>query len=107
MNKTIFLLLALLSCPALARAACEPGVYGSGASAFVVLVPVPNAGTGLRYLFLDGRRGMTSDADSLVACAGDQVRVGDATANPPAGRASRSGKPTPPSTASTPVSPAA
>ena len=76
MKKTLFLLLTLLSCPPLARAACEPGVYGSGASAFVVLVPVPGSGAGLRYLFLDGRRGMTSDADSPVACSGDQVRVG-------------------------------
>ena len=82
------LLLAMLagvSCLSLnALAACEPGAYGAGDGDFVVVVNVPNMPPpGQRYLFRDGRRGSTADADSPARCEGAAavVRVaGDKTA---------------------------
>lgn len=63
--------------PSAADAACAPGAYGPGDGDFVVVVPVPNIPPpGQRYMFRDGRRGSTADAESSVACAGDAVMVG-------------------------------
>ena len=54
----------------LAVAACEQGVYGSP-SAFVVIVPSSQSPQQHRYLFLDGRRGSTSDPGAPLSCTED------------------------------------
>lgn len=72
---------AIIACLALSfsaqvHAACKPGAYGPGDGNFVVLVPVPNIpAPGQRYLFRDGHRGSTLDADSPVRCDGDAALV--------------------------------
>ncbi len=58
-----------------ADAACEQGAYGSPDN-FVVVVPLPDASQEAhRYLFLDGRRGSTSDAGAPVRCADGGIAV--------------------------------
>lgn len=70
---------ATLSSPAAAEPACTPGTYVAAGGDFVVLAPAPNiAAPGLRYLFRDGRRGATSDADVPLRCENDAVTVGSA-----------------------------
>jgi uncharacterized protein len=62
--------------PATAAPPCRAGIYRAGDAAFVVLGASPTgSATGQRYLFLDGRRGTTSDAGSPVTCAGDVATV--------------------------------
>lgn len=59
----------------LAHAACKQGVYGS-ANDFVVIGPsLPAPQSGQRYLFLDGRRGSTSDDTAPLECADDRVSI--------------------------------
>jgi hypothetical protein len=70
--------------PAAALAECAPGVvYGTGPDVFVVLGAASPA-AGQRYLFLDGRRGGTSDPMSSVTCDGGVVSYAS-----PAGRVIR------------------
>lgn len=52
------------------QAECKQGVYGSAAD-FVVIVPLASDPQTLRYQFLDGRRGYTSDPDAPLTCAHD------------------------------------
>jgi pimeloyl-ACP methyl ester carboxylesterase len=73
------LALATLSSPAAAQPGCAPGTYAAADGDFVVLAPVPSIpGPGLRYLFRDGRRGATSEANAPLACADGAVTVGAA-----------------------------
>lgn len=59
-----------------AAAQCRPGVYGEGAKAFVVIgAPAPAPASGQRYLFVDGRRGLTGHPESPVACDADVATV--------------------------------
>jgi pimeloyl-ACP methyl ester carboxylesterase len=87
--KSLSALVALLAAAFVstgARAACTPGAYGPGDGDFVVVVPVPSIPPpGQRYMFRDGRRGSTADAEGPVACADDvvTVRTGDGTARWP------------------------
>lgn len=70
------LCLALLA-PAV-QAACKLGAYASEDGNYVVVVPLPNAqSSGQRYLFRDGRRGSTEDANAPVTCVNDTVMVRD------------------------------
>lgn len=56
--------------------ACKQGAYGPGNGDFIVVVPLPNAqAAGQRYLFRDGRRGSTADADAPVTCLSDAVTI--------------------------------
>jgi pimeloyl-ACP methyl ester carboxylesterase len=86
MHRIVLLLLLMTAPPAVAHAnACPAGVHASADGDFVVLVPVPTiAPPGLRYLFRDGRRGSTLDADAPVQC--DQgvvsVRAGGSAPTP-------------------------
>lgn len=58
------------------HAACKQGAYGSGDGDFVVVVPLPNSpAAGQRYMFRDGRRGSTADADAPVTCLADAVSI--------------------------------
>lgn len=74
-----FALLLLLAAAASGHARAHPcaaGAYASGTGDLVVLVPVPTiASPGLRYLFRDGRRGSTLDADAPVQCHDGTVSV--------------------------------
>lgn len=73
---TLALLVTLLSAPAVAQTACQPGTYAAPDGDFVVLVPLPSIpAPGLRYLFRDGRRGATSDADAPLLCGTGEVSV--------------------------------
>lgn len=66
-----------------AQAACNSGAYGPGTGDFVVVATVPNVPPpARRYLFRDGRRGTTHDADSPVSCVGDAVEVRAASGVP-------------------------
>ncbi|KTE01146.1 hypothetical protein ATE68_09950 [Sphingopyxis sp. H038] len=73
-----FLLLATLpAAPAFAQTACTPGTYAAPDGDFVVLVKSPAvAAPGLRYMFHDGRRGATTDADVPLTCGTGDVAVG-------------------------------
>lgn len=77
MHRIVLLLLLMTAPPAVAHAnACPAGVHASADGDFVVLVPVPTiASPGLRYLFRDGRRGSTLDADAPVQCDQGMVSV--------------------------------
>jgi uncharacterized protein len=56
--------------------ACLAGAYGTHGGDFVVVVPSTNrALPGQRYLFRDGRRGSTADADAPVRCVGGAVAI--------------------------------
>lgn len=72
-------LLLVLACGTLtagAAAGCRPGVYGENPEAFVVIgAPGSVPGSGQRYLFPDGRRGMTASASSPVSCDEDVATV--------------------------------
>lgn len=74
---TVVLLLSGLFCTAAAAAECPTGAYGSGHDGdFVVATSVPSIpAPGQRYLFRDGRRGSTLEADSPVRCTADGMRV--------------------------------
>lgn len=81
-HAALFALAGACLLPAAAAAAagpCPPGVYGVDLDAFVVLgaAPSPTA-PGQRYLFRDGRRGMTGAPDSPVSCDGEQATVTEA-----------------------------
>jgi uncharacterized protein len=68
--------LAAASMQPVAAAECRPGVYGEGPEAFVVMGAVlPAPASGQRYLFLDGRRGVTGAAGSSFACDADVAAV--------------------------------
>jgi len=59
-----------------AQAACEPGAYASGNGEYVVMGPLPDSqASGQRYLFGDGRRGSTADANAPVTCAAGAVEI--------------------------------
>lgn len=64
-------LFALL--PIAADAACRPGIYGEGSDLVILGAPVPGADS-QRWLYIDGRRGMTG-RDSDLSCADDIVSV--------------------------------
>lgn len=84
MKSLAFLVAALAAslCSSAAHAACTAGAYGLGNGDFVVIVPVPSIPPpGQRYMFRDGRRGSTADAESPVACADDAVTVRTAEGN--------------------------
>lgn len=58
------------------HAACKQGAYGSRDGDYVVVVPLPDAqAPGQRYLFRDGRRGSTADANAPVTCLADAVTI--------------------------------
>lgn len=74
--STLLLLAAIPGAPALAQTTCQPGAYAAPDGDFVVLVKLPTIpAPGLRYLFRDGRRGATSDANAPLACNADGVTV--------------------------------
>ncbi|SNS55095.1 alpha/beta hydrolase family protein [Sphingopyxis indica] len=74
-------LFAATAHPAFAEEACQAGAYRGSDGDFVALAKSTlNPGGGLRYLFRDGRRGATGDADSPVHCTGEGMRVGEGTA---------------------------
>lgn len=78
MKSLAFVIAALVASlvPTAGGATCAPGAYGPGNGDFVVVVPVPSIPPpGQRYMFRDGRRGSTADAESPVACADDAVTV--------------------------------
>jgi uncharacterized protein len=57
-------------------AACQVGAYGPGNGDFVVVTsPATLPPPAQRYLFRDGRRGSTTDADALVRCEDDGAVV--------------------------------
>ncbi|WP_338426208.1 alpha/beta hydrolase family protein [Sphingopyxis kveilinensis] len=71
-----FALAATLAQPALAQEACQPGAYRNADGDFVALAKsAVNPAGGLRYLFRDGRRGGTGDADAPLDCTPDAVRL--------------------------------
>lgn len=77
----LFVLMSAFVLPAAAHAACAPGAYGPGNSDFVAVVSLETIPPpGQRYLFRDGRRGSTADADSPVRCVGGAARVRDGSA---------------------------
>ena len=81
--STLLLLAALPAAPALAQTACQPGTYAAADGDFVVLAKLPTIpAPGLRYLFRDGRRGATSDANAPLACDAGQVTVKGAAWKP-------------------------
>jgi hypothetical protein len=58
------------------QAACERGAYTSERGDFVVIGPLPNSQSpGERYLFRDGRRGSTAEANAPLTCADDAVTI--------------------------------
>lgn len=71
------LLLAAATSSASAQAAtCSPGAYGIGDGNYVVVVTLnANPAAGQRYLFRDGRRGLTTDQDAPVSCGDGFVEV--------------------------------
>jgi uncharacterized protein len=76
LKRAAWLLLALMASGASRADACPAGAFGSRDGEVLVLalvdsIPAP----GLRYLFRDGRRGSTLDAESPVRCRGDSVEV--------------------------------
>ena len=76
--KSILLVAALVAAPLSAlqaQAVCEPGAYRRADGDFVVVTQSRNASPGQRYLFRDGRRGSTADANSPVVCAGHATLV--------------------------------
>jgi pimeloyl-ACP methyl ester carboxylesterase len=81
-SKFLIALTSLASLCSSAYAACEQGAYVSDRGDFVVVVPMsaPQM-SGQRYLFRDGRRGSTSDADAPLTCVDGAVEIksGNAT----------------------------
>lgn len=68
--RTLALAIVVMALAPHAQAACKQGVYGTAAD-FVVIVPLASHPQTLRYQFLDGRRGSTSDASAPLTCAED------------------------------------
>jgi hypothetical protein len=59
-----------------AHAACTQGAYKSDSGDYVVVVPLPDPqAPGQRYLFRDGRRGSTTDANAPLTCGADAVEI--------------------------------
>jgi pimeloyl-ACP methyl ester carboxylesterase len=76
------LVCAVALCGAANAQPCEPGTYGVLGEDFVALAPVDSIpAPGLRYLFRNGRRGSTLDADAPLRC-----RAGQAEVQMPSGR---------------------
>jgi pimeloyl-ACP methyl ester carboxylesterase len=75
----VFLIASTIASTAVAATSCPVGAYGPGDSGdFVVVVPLPDpAQSAQRYLFRDGRRGSTADANAPVRCLADDVEVRD------------------------------
>ncbi|MFN4356684.1 alpha/beta hydrolase family protein [Sphingopyxis alaskensis] len=72
-----FAVAATLAQPAFAQPFCQAGAYRGADGDFVALAKsTVNPAGGLRYLFRDGRRGSTGDADAPLDCAPDGVRIG-------------------------------
>lgn len=69
------LILSLSAAPLAAKDLCRPGIYGAAEDAFVVLGAASSLGPGQRYLFPDGRRGSTAEAEAAVTCEGDIATV--------------------------------
>lgn len=66
-----------LAQPAHAQESCQAGAYRSADGDFVALAESTiNPAGGLRYLFRDGRRGSTGDAEAPLDCTPDGVRIG-------------------------------
>lgn len=54
---------------------CDPGVYsGADETAAVYNRQQPDGDTLLRYVFIDGRRGVLNEEDAVLACIDGQVR---------------------------------
>lgn len=69
MLRTLALAAALTWMPAVHAAGCPEGAYGQAGGDFVVLTSPPTLQPpAQRYLFLDGRRGATTDAGAPVRC---------------------------------------
>lgn len=80
-NLLAFALAATFAQPALAQESCQPGAYRSADGDFVALAKSAiNPAGGLRYLFRDGRRGATGDADAPLDCTAEAVRIGKGAA---------------------------
>ena len=59
-----------------AHAACKQGVFASDRGDFVVVAPLSDPRSpGQRYLFRDGRRGSTADANAPVTCEAAAVTI--------------------------------
>lgn len=64
--------------PHASAASCEVGAYGPGDGDFVVVTsPASLTPPAQRYLFRDGRRGTTTDADAPVRCDDGKAVVSD------------------------------
>lgn len=76
-RRLVALLLAsIVPFAAAADATCPPGAYGPGDGDFVVVAPLPDMpAPAQRYLFRDGRRGSTADADAPVRCLDEGAEV--------------------------------
>jgi uncharacterized protein len=75
-SKFLIALSSLASLCSSAYAACEQGAYVSDRGDFVVVVPMPApAMSGQRYLFRDGRRGSTDDANAPLTCVDGAVEI--------------------------------
>lgn len=73
---TAVLTIGLSWTSSVSAAGCPVGAYGPGDGDFVVVTsPASLPPPAQRYLFRDGRRGSTADADSLVRCENGAVMV--------------------------------
>jgi uncharacterized protein len=74
------LIVSSVASPAVRATSCPRGAYGpAGDGDFVVVVPLPDPSQpAQRYLFRDGRRGSTGDANAPVRCLTDGVEVRNA-----------------------------
>jgi pimeloyl-ACP methyl ester carboxylesterase len=74
------LIVSTVASAAVHAAPCPRGAYGpAGDGDFVVVVPLPDPSqSAQRYLFRDGRRGSTGDANAPVRCLTDGVEVRNA-----------------------------
>jgi uncharacterized protein len=77
MTRATCLALIWIGChAATAHSACKQGVYASDSGDYVVVVPLPDpTASGQRYLFRDGRRGNTADANAPLTCEADRVTI--------------------------------
>lgn len=64
---------AAIAQPAATGAPCQAGAYRSAGGGLLAISTPPTGG--FRYTFLDGRRGLITDSDALVACDGNAVIV--------------------------------
>jgi uncharacterized protein len=75
-GKSLVLLAALAALTPPAYAACEQGAYAADRGGdYVVVVPMPPQTSGQRYLFRDGRRGSTTDANAPLTCVEGAVEI--------------------------------